>query len=332
MIQNHNMSILEYIWLDSDNNYRSKIKIVNETVTKLDQVPKWNYDGSSTGQATLENSEVELIPLKIYQHKYDKSYPILVLCDTYNPKTEAVSSYIKAKNIFEKHIEELPMFGLEQEFFMFDYRSNTILDCENGYESGKNYCGNGKPCNKTRPYLVEVLYLCLNLNIVLTGMNYEVAPGQAEFQVCNIGIDACFDLLMLRFILIRIGEKYNLKPIFDPKPLKDENGSGCHINFSTDKMRKTTIEKNLLSIINVMCLKLKETHNHFIDNIYGSDNKKRLTGTCETSSFEEFTVKKGSRGASIRVPKNGNYFEDRRPASNIDPYLACSELLNTCVS
>ena len=59
---------------------------------------------------------------------------------------------------------------------------------------------------------------------------------------------------------------------------------------------------------------------------------KRLTGTCETSSYKEFTVKHGSRGASIRIPKNGNYFEDRRLRSNIDPYLACSELLKTCVN
>ena len=326
------MSILEYIWLDCNNNYRSKIKIVNETVTKLEQVPKWNYDGSSTGQATLEHSEVELVPLKIYKHKYDKSFPILVLCDTYNPKTNEVSSYIKAKIVFDKYINEIPMFGLEQEFFMFDYRSNTILDCENGYESGKNYCGNGKQCSKTRHYLVGVLYLCLNLDIKLTGMNYEVAPGQAEFQVCNIGIDACFDLLMLRFILIRVGESYNIKPNWEPKPLKEENGSGCHINFSTDKMRKTILEKNLLSIIKDMCLKLKKTHDYFINEVYGNDNKKRLTGTCETSSYKEFTVKHGSRGASIRIPKNGNYFEDRRPGSNIDPYLACSELLKTCVN
>ena len=66
---------LEYIWLDSDNNFRSKIKIVNTKPKSITDVPLWNYDGSSTGQATVNNSEVTLRPIKIYNDKDCSSKP-----------------------------------------------------------------------------------------------------------------------------------------------------------------------------------------------------------------------------------------------------------------
>ena len=61
--------ILEYIWLDSEQKCRSKTKILknsrNIDFTNMKTVPEWNYDGSSTGQATTEDSEVILKPVKV---------------------------------------------------------------------------------------------------------------------------------------------------------------------------------------------------------------------------------------------------------------------------
>ena len=68
---------------------------------------------------------------------------------------------------------------------------------------------------------------------------------------------------------------------------------------------------------------------------YGKDNQKRMTGRHETASFDKFTWGVGSRYTSIRIGydtfnnKKG-YFEDRRPASNIDPYLVSSLIFQTC--
>jgi glutamine synthetase len=61
-----------------------------------------------------------------------------------------------------------------------------------------------------------------------------------------------------------------------------------------------------------------------IDN-YGSDNHLRLTGKYETQSIDKFSWGISDRGASIRVPKSvgetwKGYLEDRRPASNANPY------------
>ena len=66
--------------------------------------------------------------------------------------------------------------------------------------------------------------------------------------------------------------------------------------------------------------------NHFkhIAN-YGSSNEQRLTGKHETQSIDKFTWGVSDRGSSIRIPQSTasewkGYLEDRRPASNADPY------------
>jgi len=58
---------------------------------------------------------------------------------------------------------------------------------------------------------------------------------------------------------------------------------------------------------------------------YGSSNEMRLTGLHETQSIDKFSWGVSDRGASIRVPLSTSeewkgYVEDRRPASNADPY------------
>ena len=69
-------------------------------------------------------------------------------------------------------------------------------------------------------------------------------------------------------------------------------------------------------------------------NVYGENNDRRMTGEHETASYYKFTHGKANRGASIRIGNNTynekkGYFEDRRPASNINPYQVTSIILKT---
>ena len=57
-------------------------------------------------------------------------------------------------------------------------------------------------------------------NISITGMNAEVAPSQWEFQVCDFGINAADDLIMLRYICNRTFEEEGLIMDIKPKPVK----------------------------------------------------------------------------------------------------------------
>ena len=67
---------------------------------------------------------------------------------------------------------------------------------------------------------------------------------------------------------------------------------------------------------------------------YGKDNNMRLSGDYETADINTLSTGVADRGASIRIPRltvqnKRGYFEDRRPASNLDPYLVTSKIAET---
>jgi len=78
---------------------------------------------------------------------------------------------------------------------------------------------------------------------------------------------------------------------------------------------------------------LEQEHDAHI-KVYGADNDKRLTGLHETCSITEFKAGVSDRGCSIRIPwqvakEEKGYLEDRRPASNCDPYRVCWRIIKT---
>ncbi len=59
-----------------------------------------------------------------------------------------------------------------------------------------------------------------------------------------------------------------------------------------------------------------------------------VTGHHETAKYNEFTSGVANRGASVRIPRQTaadgcGYLEDRRPASNCDPYDVTEQVVRT---
>jgi glutamine synthetase len=69
--------------------------------------------------------------------------------------------------------------------------------------------------------------------------------------------------------------------------------------------------------------------------VYGAYNDQRLTGLHETASIHDFSYGVSDRGSSIRIPvgtvEDGwkGRLEDRRPASNGDPYKIGAIIIKT---
>ena len=89
-----------------------------------------------------------------------------------------------------------------------------------------------------------------------------------------------------------------------------------------------------MKYIDDMMVEFEKKHALHI-SLYGSDNHKRLTGVHETSSMEKFSYGTGNRACSFRIPTQvmhddgKGYIEDRRPASNIDPYTVSAIIFDT---
>ena len=84
-------SQIEYVWIGGHEEMRSKSKTLNIKLGKevqLDDIPIWNYDGSSTEQATGEDSEVILKAANVFIDPFRKAPNVLVLCETYRPNGE----------------------------------------------------------------------------------------------------------------------------------------------------------------------------------------------------------------------------------------------------
>jgi len=334
--------IAEYIWIDGSNGMRSKCKTVDRTdeeVAKgrvtLDELPEWNFDGSSTGQAPGNNSDVYLRPVAIYDDPFRGKPNVLVMCETWmsDGKPNAFNFRHDAALLMEANASEGFWFGLEQEYTLLDVDGWPFGWPKNGFPApqGPYYCGVGTGRVFCRD-LVEAHYMaCFYAGINISGTNAEVMPAQWEYQVgpCT-GINLGDELWMSRFILHRVAEDFGVKVTLAPKPIPgDWNGAGLHSNVSTEAMR----QEGGMKVIEEAMEKLAKRHKEHMD-VYGEDNALRMTGKHETASMEKFTWGVADRGSSVRVNRavaeqGKGYFEDRRPASNADPYQITGIIVET---
>jgi glutamine synthetase len=112
--------LLEYIWIDGSNNLRSKNRVIfvekhlsgPECFLRSnlnENIQMWNFDGSSTGQADVACSEVNLKPVKTFIDPFlftSTQMAYLVLCETYSVDGKPHNSNTRdiAHKVFLKHL------------------------------------------------------------------------------------------------------------------------------------------------------------------------------------------------------------------------------------
>ena len=327
---------LEYLWLDGYKpvaNLRGKTLVKEfDSFPKLEDLPKWGFDGSSTRQAEGQNSDCILLPVASFPDPA-KENGVLVMCEVMLPDGSPHPTNTRATIPDDLGT----WFGFEQEYFL--YQDGAPLGFPKGgypFPQGKYYCGVGyeNVGDIARDIVDTHLDLCLAAGINHEGINAEVAMGQWEFQIFGKGSKRAADeMWVARYLLNRLCEGYGVTVNYHCKPLGldvDFNGSGMHSNFSTEYMR-TVGGKEYFEALMAAFDKYKNEH----IAVYGPDNHLRLTGLHETQSIDKFNYGLANRGASIRIPhsfvNNGykGYLEDRRPNSQGDPYAIAGRILQT---
>ena len=294
-------SKLEYIWLDGydpTQSLRSKTKIVDDFSGDLADAPICSFDGSSTEQA------------------------------------DGSAHASNGRATIDDDDNEF-WFGFEQEYTIIDPDTGRPLGFpKEGFPApqGPYYTSVGTQNAYGRELVDEHLHLCLAAGLNVEGINAEVMMGQWEFQIFAKGAGRSGDEIWVgRYLLERTAEKYGLVIDWHPKPIKgDWNGSGMHANFSNDAMRTAGNKETFIQIC-------EEFSKHIQEHIavYGADNDQRLTGLHETQAIDKFSYGEYDRGASIRIPigtiDDGwkGRLEDRRPASNADPYKVAAVIIKT---
>ena len=344
-------TIAEYIWIDGSGvTVRSKAKTIVGKVTKVEDCPEWNYDGSSTYQATTEQSEVILKPVALYRDPFRRGDNVLVFCETFNWKNKECKELVPSNTNFRHFATKIwdhpavaaekTWYGIEQEYTLLESANKFNIAClgwpKDGYPGpqGPYYCSIGNNVAFGRAIADAHYKACLYAGVQISGTNAEVMPGQWEYQVgpC-LGVKIGDDMWVSRYLLGRCAEDYGCIVSIEPKLFPDWNGSGCHTNFSTETMREGKLG---MKYIHDMMAKLGPKHTLHI-SVYGEGNEKRLTGHHETSSCHTFSYGVANRAASFRIPTSTanadgkGYIEDRRPASNIDPYVVASMIADSAI-
>ena len=327
---------LEYIWLDGyepTQTLRSKTKIVEDFDGTVEGAPIWSFDGSSTEQATGDSSDCVLSAVAVFPDP-DRfgGNGWLVMSEVLNADHTPHASNGRA--IIDDDDDDF-WFGFEQEYTLVDPDTNLPLGFpKDGFPApqGPYYTSVGTKFAHGRALVDEHLHLCIEAGLNIEGINAEVMMGQWEFQIFAKGAARSGDEIWVgRYLLERASEKYGLIVEWHPKPVKgDWNGSGMHANFSCGAMRDTGGEE--------MFTKICETFGAHIPEhiaVYGADNDQRLTGLHETQAIDKFSYGASDRGASIRIPIGSiddgwkGRLEDRRPASNADPYKVSAAIIKT---
>lgn len=321
----------EYLWLDGSTptaRLRSKTKVIADG----EEPPIWGYDGSSTQQATGDNSDVVLRPVLTVPDPIRGGANKIVMAETLltDMSPHPTNTRAACAAAAEKFKDFDTWFGIEQEYTFFQ-GAIPLGWPENGFPApqGDYYCGVGADVIFGRDIVEEHMDACIEAGLNIAGINAEVMAGQWEFQIGPVSTPQVGDELWIaRWLLSRIAEDYDVTVSLAAKPIPgDWNGAGAHTNFSTRQMRE-----NYDACVAAAEALGTNTAEHIAN--YGAGIENRLTGAHETAKYTEYSYGVSDRGASVRIPwqvarDRKGYIEDRRPNANVDPYLSTRLIIQT---
>merc|ERR1712173_8306 len=125
-----------YVWIDgTGENLRAKTRTVDFVPKEPKELPIWNFDGSSTGQADGSNSDVYLKPIAMYRDPFRRGNNKIVLCETLDHEEKPTANNFRflCDQVMEKAKASVPWFGIEQEYTILDQDKHPFGWPKNGF-------------------------------------------------------------------------------------------------------------------------------------------------------------------------------------------------------
>jgi glutamine synthetase len=190
----HGKIIAEYVWIDGSGiNLRSKARTLDKKVERIEDVPEWNYDGSSTYQAVTDQSEIILRPVAVFRDPFRRGDNIIVMCETFRWEDNTCKKLIPANTNFRTFATQVwndpavsaekPWYGIEQEYTILSqstkFTKQPLGWPNNGYPGaqGPYYCSIGANVCFGRAISDAHYKACIFAGVRISGTNGEVMPG-----------------------------------------------------------------------------------------------------------------------------------------------------------
>ncbi len=329
----------------------------------------YGFDGSSIrGWKAIESSDMLILPdpSTAIMDPFRKYPTLSMICNIVDPITkepytrdpryiaQKAEQYLKSTGI-----GDTAYFGPEAEFFIFDNvqfdttanSSFYMVDSIEGiWNSGRDeepnlgYKPRHKegyfpvpPTDKYEDLRTEMVDLMQRAGIHIEAQHHEVATGgQAEIDMRFAPLVEQADKLMLfKYIIKNVADKYGKTVTFMPKPLFDDNGSGMHVHQSIWKDGKPLFAGDSYAGLSEMAM-------HYMGGIMKharslaaltnptTNSYKRLVPGFEAPVNIAYSAR--NRSASLRIPMysanpKAKRIEVRFPDPSCNGYLAFAAML-----
>jgi len=345
-----------YIWIAGDGTIRSsRFNSRGETPTIQ------RFDGSATKQASTDNSDLFLVPVKTWvEHTYmafDMNVGSgIVLCEvqTADGTPHASNTRADLRKFLDKNTKlSTAKIGFEQDILLIDPETRQPYAWpkgknEKGEETvmfpgpqGRYYGGSGD-FMRGRSLFDSFTERVFYRGPLVKQYHPGVCLSQWSYTLEETDLlTACDNLILSRYLLESSAEDVSTPRCvisYQPKsfPGTDWNGSGCNFRVYLENYTKSGGNASLAKNI---CETIGEDHREHMA-AYGAGNEQRLVGKAGgISDYNKFSWGFGDRTASVcvpTVPLNGNtsdftFIEDRRPGANVDPYAGVLALSRSLV-
>jgi len=344
--------IVEYVFVDSYNNLRSKTHIIYPTWINTQEKDNQSEKGKegvkpifnidicmidcsiiddnihNENKTKTNNTELFLVPRCLFNDPFNTSTEIckylLCMCEIFNQdgKPYFINNRYKLYEIInaigeDKIKEDEPLFSMQQEYFIVDsLNSNALYRNNSNNSNNSNNCCVGYELNYGRIIAMEHMNYCVKAGIKLNEIKSILGYGKWSYRIDFYSpFEICDNLWITRYILQRIGELHKVSIHFNIKLNSQESMKSSCLFFYVNFSNKSMRGDNGIHTIvkTIENIKLVENENN-------NQNDNHINNQNDNQIVNDYKIP-----MDIKLLGKG-YFQYKTNKYNIDPYLICTQL------